>query len=145
MRDLLYLKDDQIKELIELIFFVYRETYSDHNNVLKKYSFGKAHQRVLQLVERHENISVSELLKKLKITKQSLNRVLNDLFKKKMVLQKKGQIDARQKLLKLDKEGKKLFDEIFIFQKNKIFQALKNSDADSVIKFKKVLEKMANG
>ena len=88
MRDLLYLKDDQIKELIELIFFVYRETYSDPNNVLKKYSFGKAHQRVLQLVERHENISVSELLKKLKITKQTLNRVLNDLFKKKMVLQK---------------------------------------------------------
>ena len=145
MRDLLYLKDDQIKELIELILFVYRKTYSDPKNVLKKHSFGKAHQRVLQLIERHENISVSELLKKLKIRKQSLNRVLKDLCSKKMVIQNKGLLDARQRLLKLDKEGKKLFDEIFIFQKSKIFDALKNSDADSVIKFKKVLQKMANG
>ena len=145
MRDLLYLKDDQIKELIELILFVYRKTYSDPKNVLKKHSFGKAHQRVLQLIERHENISVSELLKKLKIRKQSLNRVLKDLCSKKMVIQSKGLLDARQRLLKLDKEGKKLFDEIFIFQKSKIFDALKNSDADSVIKFKKVLQKMANG
>ena len=145
MRDLLYLKDDQIKELIELILFVYRKTYSDPKNVLKRHSFGKAHQRVLQLIERHENISVSELLKKLKIRKQSLNRVLKDLCSKKMVIQKKGLLDARQRLLKLDKEEKKLFDEIFIFQKSKIFDALKNSDADSVIKFKKVLQKMANG
>ena len=145
MRELLYLKDEQIKELIELIFYVYKETYADHKSILKKPSFGKAHQRVIQLIERNENITISNLLKKLKITKQSLNRVLKDLLKKKIIVQKKGQADARQRLLKLDKNGKELFDEFFSQQKNRIYNALKRSEPDSVIKFKKVLKQIANG
>ena len=145
MRELLYLKDEQIKELIELIFYVYKETYADHKSILKKHSFGKAHQRVIQLIERNENITISNLLKKLKITKQSLNRVLKDLLKKKIIVQKKGQADARQRLLKLDKNGKELFDEFFSQQKNRIYNALKRSEPDSVIKFKKVLKQIANG
>ena len=145
MRELLYLKDEQIKELIELIFYVYKETYADHKSILKKHSFGKDHQRVIQLIERNENITISNLLKKLKITKQSLNRVLKDLLKKKIIVQKKGQTDARQRLLKLDKNGKELFDEFFSQQKNRIYNALKRSEPDSVIKFKKVLKQIANG
>ena len=82
MRDLLYLKDDQIKDFIEQIFYAYRETYSDPKKILKKYSFGKAHHRVIHLIERHAGITISGLLSKLKITKQSLNRVLRDLIKK---------------------------------------------------------------
>ncbi len=142
MRDLLYLKDDQIKDFIEQIFYAYRETYSDPKKILKKYSFGTAHHRVIHLIERHEGITVSGLLGKLKVTKQSLNRVLKDLIKNKAILMKKGEIDSRQRHIFLNEKGKKLFDEIFLEQKKRIYNALKSSDSDSVIKFKKILNKI---
>ena len=97
MNDLLYLKDDQIKDFIEQIFYAYRETYSDPKKILKKHSFGTAHHRAIHLIERHEGITVSGLLSKLKITKQSLNRVLRDLIKSKTILIKKGEVDSRQR------------------------------------------------
>tara|TARA_B100000029_G_scaffold447179_1_gene468783 strand:+ start:1489 stop:1926 length:438 start_codon:yes stop_codon:yes gene_type:complete len=144
MRDLLYLKDDQIKDFIEQIFYAYRETYSDPKKILKKYSFGTAHHRVIHLVERHSGITISGLLNKLKITKQSLNRVLRDLIKSKTITIRKGEIDSRQRHIFLNEKGKKLFDEIFFEQKKRIFNALKKSDADSVIKFKNVLDRIIN-
>jgi DNA-binding MarR family transcriptional regulator len=144
MKDLLYLKDDQIKDFIEQIFYAYRETYSDPKKILKKYSFGTAHHRAIQLIERHEGLTVSDLLNKLKITKQSLNRVLRDLIKNKAILLKKGEVDARQRLIFLNEKGKKFFEEIFLEQKKRIYNALKSSDSDSVIKFKNVLKKIIN-
>jgi DNA-binding MarR family transcriptional regulator len=144
MRDPLYLKDDQIKEFIEHIFYAYRETYSDPRKILKKHSFGTAHHRALQLIERNNGITISDLLKKLKITKQSLNRVLRDLIKNNTVNIKKGEVDSRQRQVYLNEKGKKLFNEIFYEQKKRIYNALKNSDSDSVIKFKNVLDKIIN-
>ena len=144
MRELLYLKDDQIKDFIEQIFYAYRETYSDPKKILKKYSFGTAHHRAIHLIERHEGLTVSDLLNKLKITKQSLNRVLRDLIKNKTVELKKGEIDSRQRQILLNEKGKKLFEEIFLEQKKRIYSAFKNSDSDSVIKFRKVLNKIIN-
>jgi len=144
MRDLLYLKDDQIKDFIEQIFYAYRETYSDPKEILKKHSFGSAHHRAIHLIEKYEGISISGLLNKLKITKQSLNRVLKDLIKNKIVIIKKGDIDSRQRHIFLNEKGKKLFEEIFLHQKKRIYNALKNSDPDSVIKFKNVLKKIIN-
>ena len=145
MRDLLYLKDDQIKDFIEQIFYAYRETYSDPKKILKKYSFGSAHHRAIHLIEKYEGISISGLLNKLKITKQSLNRVLRDLIKNNAVVVKKSEIDSRQRQIFLREKGKKLFDEIFFEQKKRIYNALKKSDSDSVIKFKNVLDKIING
>jgi len=144
MKDLLYLKDDQIKEFIEHIFYAYRETYSDPKKILKKHSFGTAHHRAIHLIERNNGITISGLLKKLKITKQSLNRVIRDLIKNKTIYIKKGEIDSRQRQVFLNEKGKKLFDEIFNEQKKRIYNALKNSDSDSVIKFKNVLHKIIN-
>jgi len=144
MRDLLYLKDDQIKDFIEQIFYAYRETYSDPKKILKKYSFGTAHHRAMHLIERHKGITVSGLTKKLKITKQSLNRVLKDLMKSNSIVIKKGERDSRQRHIFLNEKGKKLFDEIFFEQKKRIYNAFKNSDSDSVIKFKNVLNKIIN-
>ena len=144
MRDLLYLKDDQIKDFLEQIFYAYRETYSDPKKILKKYSFGTAHHKAILLIERYEGLTVSELLNKLKITKQSLNRVLRDLIKNKTIVLKKGEIDSRQRQIYLNEKGKKLFDEIFVEQKKRIYKALKGSDSDSVIKFKKVLTRIIN-
>ena len=144
MRDLLYLKDEQIKDFIEQIFYAYRETYSDPRKILKKYSFGTAHHKAIHLIERHKGITISGLMFKLKITKQSLNRVLRDLTKNKAILIKKGEIDTRQRRVFLNDKGKKLFEEIFSEQKKRIYNALKNSDSDSVIKFKNVLGKIIN-
>ena len=144
MSDQLYLKDDQIKDFIEKKFYAYRETYSDPKEILKKYSFGTAHHRAIHLIERYEGLTVSDLLNKLKITKQSLNRVLRDLIKNKSILVKKGEVDSRQRQIFLNEKGKKLFEEIFLQQKKRIYNAFKNSDADSVIKFRNVLSKIIN-
>jgi len=144
MKNLLYLKDDQIKDFIEQIFYAYRETYSDPKKILKKHSFGTAHHRAIQLIERNEGITITGLLNKLKIKKQSLNRVLRDLIKNKSIIVKKGEVDTRQRCVFLNEKGKKLIDEIFLQQKKRIYNALKNSDSDSVIKFKNILGKIIN-
>ena len=145
MKELLYLKDDQIKDCIQLLLYAYRETFSDPKHILKKNSMGAAHHRTLHLIERNEGISVNELLIKLKVTKQSLNRVLQDLKKMKIIKQLKDNNDSRRKLLYLDQTVKKFYNEIFQSQKKRIFNALKNSDSDSGVKFKQVLEKIING
>ena len=144
MKELLYLKDEQIKDLIEQLFYAYRETFADSKKILKKHSLGVAHQKAICMIEKYEGITVSSLIKKLKITKQSLNRVLRDLIKNKAVIIKKGDVDSRQRCIYLNEKGKRLFDEIFLEQKKRIYNALKNSDSDSVIKFKNVLGKIIN-
>ena len=144
MKDLLYLKDEQIKEFIQLLFYAYRETFADPKKALEKKFFGPAHLRSLNLIERHPGVNLGELIFKLKITKQSLNRVLRDLIKNKAIFLKKGEIDSRQRQIFLNERGKKLFKEVFFEQKKRIYNALKNSDADSVIKFKNVLSKIIN-
>jgi DNA-binding MarR family transcriptional regulator len=137
MKDLLYLKDEQIKDFIQLLFYAYRESFADPKHLLTK--------RSLNLIERNPGISLSELMFKLKVTKQSLNRVLRDLLKSKMVKQIKDEDDTRKKNLFLDKEGKIFFEAVYNTQKKRIFNALKNSNADSVIKFKEVLKKIIDG
>ena len=117
MRDLLYLKDEQIKDFIQLLYYAYRETYSDPKDLLSKKFFGPAHLRALNLIESNPGISLGELIYKLKITKQSINRVIRDLLKSKMIKQQKDDADTRKKKLYLDKEGKIFFDIIYKKQK----------------------------
>tara|TARA_B100001996_G_scaffold309343_1_gene250974 strand:- start:387 stop:830 length:444 start_codon:yes stop_codon:yes gene_type:complete len=145
MKHLLYLKDDQIKDFIQLISYAYRETFSDPKEILSKKFFGPAHLRVLNLIERNPGMSLGELIFKLKVTKQSLNRVLRELIKSKMIKQIKDDSDTRRKNLFLDKEGKIFFEKIYESQKKRIFNALKSSEPDSVIKFKEVLNKIIDG
>ena len=80
MKELLYLKDEQLKHLIEKLFISYRETFSDSKKILNKYQIGLAHQKTIHLISMYEGISISELMRKLKVSKQSLNRVLKDLI-----------------------------------------------------------------
>ena len=145
MKELLYLKDEQIKDFIQLLFYAYRETFSDPKEILAKNSFGPAHLRALNLIERNPGTNLGELIYQLKITKQSLNRVLRDLIKTKMIKQIRDDEDTRKKNLFLDKEGKIFFEKIYDTQKKRIFNALKNSEPDSVIKFKEVLNKIIHG
>ena len=145
MKDLLYLKDEQIKEFIQLLYYAYRESFSDPKEILSKKFFGPAHLRALNLIEQNPGINLGELIFRLKITKQSLNRVLRDLLKSKMIKQIQDEEDTRKKNLFLDKEGRIFFEQFYNSQKKRIFNALKNSSSDSVIKFKNVLKKIING
>ena len=145
MKQLLYLKDDQLKDLIEKLFISYRETFSDSKKILNRYKIGLAHQKVIHLLSMYEGISISELLKKLKITKQSLNRVLRDLIKLEIIIFKKDEQDTRIKHIFLNDRGKKIFNEIFEIQKKRIHSALLNSSSEEVINFDNVLKKIING
>ncbi len=145
MKELLYLKDDQLKDLIEKLFISYRETFSDSKKILDKYSLGLAHQKVIHLLSMYEGISISELLRKLKVTKQSLNRVLKDLIKLDVIIFKKNDQDTRVKHVFLNDKGKKIFREIFETQKKRIYKALLESSSEEVINFDNVLKKIING
>ena len=145
MKQLLYLKDDQLKELIEKLFISYRETFSDSKKILNKYKIGLAHQKVIHLLSMYKGISISELLRRLKVTKQSLNRVLKDLIKLEIVSFEKDELDTRVKHVFLNEKGKKIFDEIFNLQKERIYNALLNSSSEEVINFDNVLKKIING
>ena len=145
MKELLYLKDEQLKDLIEKLFVSYRETFSDAKKVLDRYSIGLAHQKVIHLLSMYQGISISELLKRLKVTKQSLNRVLKDLIKLEIIIFKKDDQDTRVKHVFLNEKGKKIFNEIFDLQKKRIYNALLNSGSEEVINFDNVLSKIING
>ena len=144
MKELLYLKDEQLKELIEKISMSYRETFSDAKKVLDKYSIGVAHHKVINLISLYEGITISELLKKLKITKQSLNRVLKDLIRIEVIDFKKDNKDTRLKHVYLNDKGIKLFNEVFNIQKKRIYNAFLSSSSKEVINFNNVLNKIIN-
>ena len=93
----------------------------------------------------YEGISISDLLRRLKVTKQSLNRVLKDLIKLEVIIFKKNDQDTRIKHIFLNDKGKKIFNEIFEKQKKRIHSALLNSSSEEVINFDSVLKKIING
>ena len=144
MKELLYLKDEQIKEFIEKLFLSYRDTFSDSKTVLNKYSLGIAHNKVLHIVSAYKGITIGELLNKLKITKQSLNRILRDLIKINVIIFKKDSRDTRVKHVYLNEKGEKIFNEIFKKQKKRIYNALLSSSPKEVVDFNNVLRKLIN-
>jgi len=144
MKKLLYLKDHQLKEYIEKIFNGYRETVADAKKVLDKHSLGTAHNKVIHLISLYEGITISSLLRKLKVTKQSLNRVLNDLVEMNAIEFKRDEVDTRVKHIYLTEIGSKIFDEIFSAQKKRIYDAFLSSESNDVISFDKVLKKIIN-
>ena len=125
IQDYLYLKEKNIKEVLELILESYVMTSFDTDLVLKRNNFGRAHQRLIILIDNNPGITVSEILEKLKITKQSLSRTLQDLIKKNIVDQKKGEEDGREKLLFLGSKGNELSKELFEIQKKEYCTLLK--------------------
>ena len=144
MKELLYLKDSQLKDLIEKLFVSYRESFADVKKALDKYSIGIAHHKVIHLVSMYKGITISELLKKLKVTKQSLNRVLRDLIKLDVIFFKKNHQDTRIKHIFLSDKGEKLFDEIFFLQKKRIYNAFLKSSSEEVLNFDNVLNRIIN-
>src|SRR6266852_2094391 len=110
--------------LIELLFFAYRDFVGDADDALAKFGFGRAHHRVLHFVNRNPGMKVAELLDVLKITKQSLGRVLKQLIQQGYVVQKEGANDRRQRLLYVTPKGEALALKLAGLQTVRITRAL---------------------
>src|ERR671933_180462 len=95
----LFLREEELRQGIELLYYAYRDFTAEPHAILARYGFGRAHHRVIHFVGRHPHITVSELLGILRITKQSLSRVLSHLVRQEFVLQRPGPYDRRQRLL----------------------------------------------
>jgi DNA-binding MarR family transcriptional regulator len=117
-------KEQPAFELIELLFFAYRDFVSDADEVLAKFGFGRAHHRVLHFVNRNPGIKVAQLLDLLNITKQSLGRVLKPLIDEGYVEQKEGARDRRQRLLYVTSKGEALALRLAALQSARIRRAL---------------------
>ncbi|QDG76483.1 winged helix-turn-helix transcriptional regulator [Labrenzia sp. PHM005] len=111
-------------DLIELLFFAYRDFTGDPDDVLAEYDFGRAHHRVLHFVERNPGIMVTDLLAILRITKQSLGRVLKQLVDAGIIEQREGPHDRRQRLLYTTDQGRALADDLARLQQNRLERAL---------------------
>ncbi len=113
-----------IYELIEALFFAYRDFVGDPDRMLAAYGFGRAHHRVLHFVSRNPGLTIAELLSILRITKQSLNRVLKELLEKRFIDSRPGLIDRRQRLLFVTPVGQSLAEAMANLQTKRIIHAL---------------------
>jgi len=142
LKDFLYLKEKNLKDVIELLLKAYTSSFSDSEQNLKKRSLGKAHHRLIVLIDNNPGIKVTEILNILKITKQSLNRVLQDLIQKDIITQAKAEKDKREKKIFLTENGKELSLSLFNSQKLRVLNAFKKSSPDEVLYFKNVLKRI---
>ncbi|MGI9482285.1 MAG: MarR family winged helix-turn-helix transcriptional regulator [Hyphomicrobiales bacterium] len=137
-------RDQEIIELIELLFFAYRDFVSEPDEILHELGFGRAHHRIIHFVGRNPGIRIAELLDILRITKQSLGRVLRELIETGYVLQREGARDRRQRLLYLTQKGEELRAELVRPQIVRIQQAIENAGDGSEKAYKSVLFSLIN-
>jgi len=138
------LPDPSLIDLIELFFFAYRDFTQDPDAILTEFGFGRAHHRVLHFVNRYPGLRVADLLEILKITKQSLARVLKQLVDKGIIEQRPGKSDRRERRLFATAEGQKLATHLMEPQLSRITQALKSSGIESEQTSRKFLYNMIN-
>ena len=133
-----------MKQFIERMFIGYQATFSDARKTLKNHSLGVAHHKVILLMSIYEGITISQLMKKLKITKQSLNRVIKDLQRQELFYFRKDSKDSRLRRVFLNEKGKKVFSEIFNVQNKRFERAFLKSTSLEVLYFESVLKKIIN-
>ena len=136
-----FLNEKEIRKVIELFFFSYRDFTSGPDKILEKLKFGRAHHRAIYFVGKKNNITIKELLVVLKITKQSLSRVLNQLVEEGYIIVSSG-LDKRTKSLSLTEKGGKLELELSTIQVKKIKKVLNNFSEENINGFKKILYEM---
>ena len=136
-----FLNDKEIRKIIELIFFSYRDFTAGPDQVLEKLNFGRAHHRVIYFVGKKDKITIKELLGVLKITKQSLSRVLNQLVKEGFIVVSTG-LDKRTKNLSLTSSGLSLENELSTIQIQRIKKVINNFNQEDIDGFKKILYEM---
>jgi DNA-binding MarR family transcriptional regulator len=137
--NLLFLREEELRQAIELLFFAYRDFTKEPDLLLAEQGLGRAHHRVIYFIGRHPGITVSELLAILSITKQSLARVLNQLIEEDFVLQSTGIKDRRQRLLELTAKGITLERQLTEKQRQRIARAYREAGPMAVEGFRKVM------
>ena len=134
-----FLSDEEVRQGIELLFFAYRDFTAEPDAMLARYSFGRAHHRVIYFVGRHPQMSVSDLLGILRITKQSLSRVLSQLVRQGFIVQRTGSSDRRLRLLELTPKGVELERQLSENQRQRIAKAYREAGGEAVEGFKRVM------
>ncbi|HUH83502.1 MAG TPA: MarR family transcriptional regulator [Stellaceae bacterium] len=137
--NLLFLREDELRQGIELLYYAYRDFTAEPDAMLARYGFGRAHHRVIYFVGRHPQMSVSDLLGILRITKQSLSRVLGQLVRQGFIRQNPGSRDRRQRLLELTEKGVELERQLSENQRQRIAKAYREAGVAAVEGFRKVM------
>ena len=140
----LFLRDEELRQGMELVFYAYRDFTAEPDAILAEYGFGRAHHRVIYFVGRNPGITVSELLDILRITKQSLSRVLSHLVREEFILQRAGTQDRRKRLLELTEKGSTLEKQLSRNQRDRIARAYRDAGAEAVEGYRKVILGMIN-
>ncbi len=135
----LFLREGELRQGIELLFYAYRDFTAEPDAILAKYKFGRAHHRAIYFVGRYPGTTVSELLGILRITKQSLSRVLGQLVREGFIEQRQGVRDRRQRLLHLTDKGVALENQLTATQRELMARAYREAGADAVEGYRKVL------
>lgn len=135
----LFLREEELRRGIELMFYAYREFTSEPDRILSEIGFGRAHHRAIYFIGRYPGITISELLSILRITKQSLSRVLSQLLERGYVTQARGKRDQRQRLLTLTESGRALEARLTDTQRQRFAAAYKQAGAEAVAGFRAVL------
>ncbi len=135
----LFLREEELRQGLELLFYAYRDFTGEADAILAEYGFGRAHHRVIYFVGRNPGMTVSELLGILRITKQSLSRVLGQLVEEGFITQRPGTRDRRQRLLELTEKGVELERQLTERQRARIARAYRAAGAEAVEGYRKVL------
>ena len=136
----LFLREEELRRGIELMFFAYRDFTGEADSVLAERNMGRAHHRAIYFIGRHPGITVSKLLTILCITKQSLSRVLSGLMEGGYVIQRLGETDRRQRLLHLTEAGIKFETRLTSVQSQRFAAAYREAGVDAVAGFQRVLQ-----
>ena len=142
---LLFLREEELRQGIELLFYAYRDFTAEPDAMLARYGFGRAHHRVIYFVGRYPHMTVTELLGILRITKQSLSRVLGQLVAQGFIVQRPGSRDRRQRLLELTPKGVELERELSENQRQRVAKAYREAGAQAVEGFRRVMLGLMTG
>ena len=140
----LFLREEDLRQGIELLFYAYRDFTADPDRILSENSFGRAHHRAIHFIGRNDGIAVTELLGILRITKQSLSRVLGQLVRQGYVKQQKGTEDRRHRHLYLTEKGFELERKLSEPQRTRVARAYRAAGAEAVEGYRKVLTGLIN-
>jgi DNA-binding MarR family transcriptional regulator len=139
----LYLRDEELKQGVDLLFFAFSDVFAQGEARLRAAHLGRAHRRALYFIARNPDLSVADLLSILKITKQSLNRVLNDLLTGGYVERKAGMRDRRMRQLRLTQKGTVFEGSLWELQRPRLARAFREAGPDAVAGFRRVLAGIA--
>jgi DNA-binding MarR family transcriptional regulator len=140
----LFLREEELRQGIELVYFAYRDFTAEADALLAEYDLGRSHHRAIYFIGRHPGITLSDLLDILRVTKQSLSRVVNQLVEQGLIAQEPGAKDRRQRPLRLTQKGIELERNLTRRQRERIARAYREAGAEAVEGFRKVLLGIVN-